>query len=137
MGLPIRVAAALAGAVLLSWLALVLYVWVRRPAKGTAQAALRLLPDAIRLLRRVAADPLVHRGVRLQLLLLFAYLASPIDLVPDFIPVIGYADDVVIVAAVLRSVVRRAGPDAVRRNWPGTRDGLVALWRLARLPGEP
>ena len=73
----------------------------------------------------------------MRLWLLLAYLAFPIDLVPDFIPVIGYADDVVIVAAVLRSVVRRAGPQAVRRHWPGTHDGLEALWRLARLPGNP
>jgi uncharacterized membrane protein YkvA (DUF1232 family) len=65
------------------------------------------------------------------------YLASPVDLVPDFLPIIGYADDVVIVAATLRSVVRRAGSDAIRRHWPGTPEGLAALWRLAGLPGEP
>jgi hypothetical protein len=74
--------------------------------------------------------------VRGRLWLLFAYLALPFDLIPDFIPVIGYADDAIIVAAVLRSVVRRAGPDAVRRHWPGTPDGLAALWRAARLPGS-
>lgn len=61
----------------------------------------------------------------------------PFDLIPDFIPVIGYADDAIIVAAVLRSVVRRAGADAVRRHWPGTQDGLAALWRAAGLPGSP
>lgn len=137
MDVAIGIAIALAGALLVAWLALVLYVWVRRPEEGTVAVALRLLPDTIRLLRALAADALVGRSVRLRLLLVFAYLAFPIDLVPDFIPVIGYADDVVIVAAVLRSVVRRAGPEAVRRNWPGTREGLVALWRLARLPGEP
>jgi uncharacterized membrane protein YkvA (DUF1232 family) len=65
------------------------------------------------------------------------YLAVPIDIIPDFIPVIGYADDAIMVAAVLRSVVRRAGSDAVRRHWPGTRDGLAALWRVAGLPGSP
>jgi uncharacterized membrane protein YkvA (DUF1232 family) len=74
------------------------------------------------------------RGLRVRLWLLFAYLAFPIDLVPDFIPVIGYVDDAVIVAAVLRSVVRRAGREAIARHWPGTEDGLAALWRVASLP---
>ena len=70
----------------------------------------------------------------LRLWLLLAYLALPIDLVPDFIPMLGYADDAIVVAIVLRSVVRRAGADALTRHWPGTRDGLTALRRLARLP---
>jgi uncharacterized membrane protein YkvA (DUF1232 family) len=48
--------------------------------------------------------------------------------------VLGYADDALLVALVLRSVVRRAGPEAVSRNWPGTPEGLAALRRLARLP---
>jgi uncharacterized membrane protein YkvA (DUF1232 family) len=72
-----------------------------------------------------------------RLWLLFAYLAMPIDLVPDFLPVIGYADDAIIVAAALRSVVRRAGPEALREHWPGTEDGLAVLWRVAGLPDRP
>jgi uncharacterized membrane protein YkvA (DUF1232 family) len=75
--------------------------------------------------------------VRLRLWLLFAYLAIPLDIVPDFIPVIGYPDDAIIVAATLRSVVRRAGADAVRRHWPGSEAGLAVLWRAAGLPGDP
>jgi hypothetical protein len=61
------------------------------------------------------------------------HLATPIDLIPDFIPVLGYADDAVVVTAVLRSVVRRAGIDAVRAHWPGTDDGFAALCRLTGL----
>jgi uncharacterized membrane protein YkvA (DUF1232 family) len=79
---------------------------------------MRILPDTIRLLRRLATDRSIGVGVRVRLWLLFVYLAVPIDLIPDFVPVLGYADDAIIVAAVLRSVVRRAGPDAIRRNWP-------------------
>lgn len=55
----------------------------------------------------------------------------PFDLVPDFIPVVGYADDAIIVAFALRSVVRKAGPEALSRHWPGTPEGLTAVQRLA------
>lgn len=65
--------------------------------------------------------------------MLLAYLAIPLDLIPDSIPVLGYADDAIIVTAVLRSVVRLAGIDAVRRHWPGTEDGLAAVTRLTSL----
>jgi len=63
--------------------------------------------------------------------MLLVYLASPIDLVPDFTPVLGYADDVIVIACVLRSVVRQAGIDTVERHWQGTPEGLMLLRRLA------
>ncbi len=75
--------------------------------------------------------------MRVRLGLLLVYLASPIDVIPDFVPVLGYADDAIIVTAVLRSVVRRAGIDAVRAHWPGTADGFSALCRLTGLPAVP
>jgi uncharacterized membrane protein YkvA (DUF1232 family) len=71
-----------------------------------------------------------------RLWLLLAYLAMPIDLVPDVLPGVGDADDVVVIGAALRSVVRRAGPDIVARRWPGTPDGLAALWRLVKARGS-
>jgi uncharacterized membrane protein YkvA (DUF1232 family) len=126
-----------AGAALLAWLALVAGLAVVRPRGGLLREALRLLPDVLRLVRRLAADPELPRGVRVRLALLLAYLASPIDLVPDFVPVLGYADDAIIVVAVLRSVVRRAGLQAVRRHWPGTDDGFAALSRAAGLDRSP
>ena len=46
---------------------------------------------------------------------------------------VGFADDAIFVAIALRSVVKRAGPEAIRRHWPGTADGLASLWRLAGL----
>jgi uncharacterized membrane protein YkvA (DUF1232 family) len=121
-------------ALAVAWVALVVFLLAARPRGSVLKEALRVLPDTLRLLRRLAADRSLPRGVRVRLWLLFAYLASPIDVVPDFIPVIGYADDAVIIAAVLRSVVRRAGREAIVRHWPGTEDGLSALWRVASLP---
>lgn len=123
-------------ALALAWLALIAFLVVARPRGSVLMEALRILPDTLRLLRRLAADPSLSRGVRVRLWLLLAYLASPIDLVPDFIPVVGYVDDAVIVAAVLRSVIRRGGREAIRRHWPGTDDGLATLWRLASLEGR-
>ena len=120
-------------ALLLAWLLLVAALLAARPRDGRLTGALRLLPDVIRLVRRLAADRSLPRGVRIRLLLLLAYLAAPIDLVPDFVPVVGYADDAILIAAVLRSVVRRAGSDVIERHWPGTDDGLAALNRLAGL----
>ena len=123
----------LAAALLLAWLALVIMLVVARPRGGLLREAMRVLPDVLRLVRRLAADKTLPRGVRVRLGLLLAYLAFPIDLIPDFIPVLGYADDAIIVTAVLRSVVRRAGIDAVCAHWPGTDDGFAALARLAGL----
>jgi uncharacterized membrane protein YkvA (DUF1232 family) len=84
----------------------------------------------------LAADPDTPRGVRIRLALLLAYLALPLDLIPDFVPVLGYADDAIIVALVLRSATRYAGPDALARHWPGTPEGLIALKHLCRLNGK-
>ncbi|HKF31501.1 MAG TPA: DUF1232 domain-containing protein [Jatrophihabitantaceae bacterium] len=124
-----------AGLVLI-YLVLLGLLWRSRslyPGTVSMRDALRLLPDLIRLLRRLAADPNVPRGVRVRLLLLLAYLLSPIDLIPDFVPVLGYADDIIIVAIALRSVTRRAGQDAVERHWPGTPQGLQVIRQFARI----
>ena len=127
----------IAAALLLAWLALVIGLVLARPRGGLLREALRLLPDVLRLVRRLATDPTLPRGVRIRLGLLLAYLACPIDLIPDFIPVLGYADDAIIVTAVLRGVVRRAGLDAVRAHWPGTDDGFTAVARLTGLDRSP
>lgn len=133
----LNVVVSLAVALATAWLALAIVLMLARPKGPLLTEVLRLLPDTLRLLRALAADDTLPRGVRVRLWLLFAYLAMPFDLIPDFIPLIGYADDAIITCAVLRSVVRLAGADAVRRHWRGTPDGLAALWRAARLPGKP
>ena len=120
-----------------TWAVLVLFLLLGRRKVRSIEEAVRLLPDTLRLLGRLATDRAVPKGIRVRLWLLFAYLAVPIDIIPDFIPGIGYADDAIIVCIVLRSVVRRAGADAIQRNWPGTADGLAALWRAAGVAGSP
>ncbi|MFJ5989335.1 YkvA family protein [Lentzea sp. NPDC092896] len=127
----------LVAALLVTWLALIIVLAIVRPRGGLLREAMRLLPDVLRLVRRLAADRALPRGVRVRLGLLLVYLAFPLDLVPDFIPVLGYADDAIIVTAVLRSVVRRAGIDAVRKHWPGTDDGFAALARITGLNRTP
>ncbi|MFE5293547.1 YkvA family protein [Isoptericola sp. NPDC056618] len=128
------VLAGLVVAVLALWalLAAGLLVVRRRTGRGSLRGAVRLLPDVLRLVRRLAGDRTLSRRVRALLVVLMGYLAMPIDLVPDVVPVLGWADDVIVVALVLRAVVRSAGPDVVRRHWPGTEDGLAVLRLLVR-----
>jgi uncharacterized membrane protein YkvA (DUF1232 family) len=127
LGLVASIAATLA----ITWAAFLLVLVLVRPKGIDLREARRLVPDIVRLVRDLARDDAVPRGVRRRLALLLAYLAFPIDLVPDVIPVLGYADDVIIVAIALRVVLRSAGPDALDRHWCGTPDGLAVVRRLA------
>lgn len=124
---------ALAGAVILTWLAMILALVVVRPKGNLLRESLRIMPDLVRLLKNLTTDSTLPRGARIGLALLMVYLALPIDLIPDFIPVLGYADDAIVVVAVLRRVVRRVGLEPLRGHWPGTPDGFIALCRLAGL----
>jgi len=125
--------AAVAGLVML-WLVLLLCLAVVRPDGATLRDSVRIIPDAIRLVTRLSRDRTLSRSIRFRALLLVGYLALPFDLVPDFIPVLGYADDAIVIGLVLRSVIRLAGPDIVRQHWPGTPAGLHTLARLCRVP---
>jgi uncharacterized membrane protein YkvA (DUF1232 family) len=91
----------------------------------------RVVPELGRLFLRLARDRRVPALRRLQLIVLGAYLVSPIDLVPDFIPVVGQLDDAAIAAVVLRGVVRSAGPEVVAEHWPGSPRTLNVVLRLA------
>jgi uncharacterized membrane protein YkvA (DUF1232 family) len=119
-------------ALLLSWLALIVALAIRRPKGSLLKEALRLLPDLLRLLKRLTTDRTLPVGVRVRVALLFVYLALPIDIIPDFVPVLGYADDAIIVILVLRSVCRRVSVEALRAAWPGSDDGFAALQRLLK-----
>jgi uncharacterized membrane protein YkvA (DUF1232 family) len=126
---------------LLAWLILVVALLIARPSGNVITESLRLMPDLLRLITRLAGDKTLPRSVRVRLGLLVAYLAFPLDLIPDVVPVLGYADDVIAVLWALRSVIRVAGEDPIRRHWPGTPTGCDALLRMTRtrrrVPSEP
>ncbi|MEP7192098.1 MAG: DUF1232 domain-containing protein [Actinomycetota bacterium] len=127
---------AMGGAIAVGWLALIVSLVVIRPKGSLLRESLRILPDMLRLLKNLTTDPTLPRGVRVRLALLMVYLALPIDLIPDFIPVLGYADDAIVAVFVLRSVVRRVGLECLRRHWLGTPDGFAALCRVAGLQAQ-
>jgi uncharacterized membrane protein YkvA (DUF1232 family) len=99
--------------------------------RGEARALARFVPDCARLFKRLLGDRRIARRQKLPLALLAAYLVSPIDLIPDFIPVAGQLDDAILVAVALRYVARSAGPEVIREHWPGPDESLRAVLRLA------
>jgi uncharacterized membrane protein YkvA (DUF1232 family) len=100
--------------------------------RESARALAGFIPDCIVLCSRLLREPLVPRRKKLLLVALAGYLALPFDLVPDFIPVAGQLDDVIIVALVLRSFLRGGGEPLVREYWPGPESTLALLLKVAR-----
>jgi uncharacterized membrane protein YkvA (DUF1232 family) len=98
----------------------------------TGRELAAFLPDCAVLLKRLLTDERVPRRAKVPIVLLVPYLASPIDLIPDFIPGLGQLDDAVLVALVLRRVVRTAGRDVVQELWPGSERALRAVLSFAR-----
>jgi uncharacterized membrane protein YkvA (DUF1232 family) len=89
------------------------------------------VPDCVVLFKRLAGDPRVPRRRKLLLAGVAAYLAFPLDLIPDFIPVLGQLDDALVVAMALRRIVSAAGEDIVTEHWPGPETSLRTVLRLA------
>ncbi|MDX6426807.1 MAG: hypothetical protein QOD52_2212 [Gaiellaceae bacterium] len=114
-------------ATLLAWL-------VAFGRRADARVFVTFIPDCIVLVTRLLRDSRVTRRRKLLLLGLIAYLALPFDLVPDFIPVAGQLDDAIVVAFVLRSLVRSGGEPLIRELWPGPERSLAIILRLARPP---
>ena len=94
---------------------------------------LRALPDLGRLLTRLVADPVLPRAVKLALGAAVLYLASPVDLVPDFIPLVGYLDDLLVAAMVLDGILNWVDRPIVLKYWPGTPESLERVARAARV----
>lgn len=119
----------------------VLYVVGRRL---TAAKLARAIPDVLALFRGLLADPRTPLTSKIVVGLGFLYLVNPIDLIPEFVPVIGPFDDVVVTALVLRHLVKRAGRETVVEHWRGDPATLATVFRLAglraareRAPGRP
>ncbi len=98
--------------------------------RGQARALAGFVPDCALLLKRLAADPRVPRRHKVALVLLGVYLAMPLDLVPDFIPVAGQLDDAILVALVLRRVLG-GSRELVREHWSGPESSLSLVLRMA------
>ena len=120
---------AIAAAALLLYAAFVLALWVGG-RRETARAFAGFIPDCLVLMTRLLADPRVPRRYKLLLGFVAVYLASPIDLVPDFIPIAGQLDDAILVAFALRTVLAGAGPALLHQHWPGPPRSLAPLLRL-------
>ena len=103
-----------------------------RPQSMTARELTRLVPDTLRLVRSLARDRTTPPSVRRRLFIAMAYNAQPINLIPDFVPVIGLADNVAIMAWAIRSAIRSSGTAAVAQHWQGSDDTLALLHRVLR-----
>ncbi len=99
--------------------------------KTLARELISLLPNLVRLFRGLLGDERVPRSSKALLVLGGLWLASPIDLIPEFLPGIGAIDDAVVAGIVLRHVVKRAGPDVVRDHWNGDPRTIAVLLRAA------
>lgn len=96
-----------------------------------ARALVGFIPDCIVLFKRLLQDTRLPKRYKFELGLLIGYLALPIDLIPDFIPVAGQLDDAIIVALVLRRVIKGVGVEVIKEHWPGPPSSLSVILKLA------
>ena len=112
------------------WLLLLAVFWVLRPRDVPVREVVRVIPDVLRLLRALVTDGAVPLDVRIVLVGLVAWILSPIDLIPEFIPGLGPLDDVIVAIVALRYVRRRIGIEGIGARWAGSDDGLRLLVRV-------
>jgi len=98
---------------------LLLFVLARRLPPGLARDLVGFIPDCVTTVRRLRRDPRVPRRARLVLLIAIVWAVNPIDLIPEFIPVIGALDDVIVVALCLRYAARQVPRQILLEAWPG------------------
>ena len=128
--------AVIAGLALL-WVVLIAALWALRPRDVELREVIRVVPDVLRLGRDLVTDRSTPRSVRVALVLLVAWLLSPIDLIPEFIPVLGPLDDAIVAVLVLRFAHRRLGDARFRATWRGTPAGYEVLARFIRVTNTP
>jgi hypothetical protein len=128
--MDVRLLLGIVTALVALWVALLVIFWALRPRDVAARDVLDVVPDVVRLIRTLIGDGGTPLDVRLVLTGLVAWIVSPIDLIPEFIPVLGPIDDIVVAVVAMRYVRRRLGVDALRSRWPGSSDGFRLLIRV-------
>ena len=124
----------------LEWIGVAVAIWVVAIAvlflfgrRLAARELATLLPNLVRMCRTLLRDPRVPRGSKVLVGFAVLWFISPIDLVPEFIPVLGPLDDALLAALVVRHLVKRAGREVVAEAWPGDPGTLERMLRLARV----
>jgi len=97
------------------------------------KALLRALPAIIRTLRALAVDPVLPKTTKIALLAAVLYLVSPVDLIPDFIPVVGYLDDLIIAAILVDGILSFVDRGVILKYWPGSPELLERIARSAHV----
>ncbi|HEY9411479.1 MAG TPA: DUF1232 domain-containing protein [Jiangellaceae bacterium] len=105
------------GCIVVSWGVLLLLARTLPP--GTARDLAAFIPDCVTTVRRLRADPRVPRRAKIAIVVAGLWVASPIDLIPEFLPIIGPLDDVVVVALALRYAGRQVPREVLVEAWPG------------------
>jgi uncharacterized membrane protein YkvA (DUF1232 family) len=113
-----------------AWLLLLVVFWLLRPRDVPVREVVRVIPDVLRLLRALVIDGTVPLDARIVLVGLIAWILSPVDLIPEFIPGLGPLDDVIVAIVALRYVRRRIGIEGISERWTGSDDGLRLLVRV-------
>jgi uncharacterized membrane protein YkvA (DUF1232 family) len=125
-----RLILTVAASLLVAWAAFIGLLWLLKPSDTRLRDLVRVVPDVLRLVRDLIRDARAPIGPRIAAATLVLWLLNPVDLVPEFIPVLGPLDDVVVAVLVLRYVARRIGRNELRHRWPGTDDGYALLSRV-------
>jgi uncharacterized membrane protein YkvA (DUF1232 family) len=112
----------------------VMIVLARRLPPGLAKDLATVLPACVTTVRRLRKDPRVPRRVKVAVAFAGVWVLSPIDLIPEFLPVIGPLDDIVVVALALRYAARRIPPEALVEAWPADRRILDRLAPSTAVP---
>jgi uncharacterized membrane protein YkvA (DUF1232 family) len=123
-----------AGVVVASWGLMILLA--RRLPPGTVRDLAAFIPDCVTTIRLLRKDPRVPRSAKIAVLVAGLWVASPIDLIPEFLPEIGPLDDIVVVALALRFAGRRVPRDVLLAAWPGEPRLIERLLGPPRAPTE-
>ena len=126
----LRPIVAIVAALIALWAVFLVIFWALRPKGVPVREILRIVPDVIRLIRSVIADRSAPLDARIILVGLLGWIISPIDLIPEFIPVLGPLDDVVVAVVSMRYVRRRLGIEDLRARWSGTDEGFALLVQI-------